>query len=137
MKRFYESFAPVALRMGWLRLRAMKVDGVIKAILYGYAYGGVFSALQEGRDPKDSSEAANVLHDLEIKACIEEGLREHDSLGGFTEHKRRWGAEPRQGCDLFIGRRSLKNSLLFWKNIWPTGRFIQEGRPANEGRSHD
>lgn len=136
MKRFYESFAPEALRKGWLRLYALKVDGVVKAVQYGYAYGGVLSALQDGCDLSFSG-IGNVLRNLVIKACIEDGLCECDFLGGFTDHKHRLGAEPREGYDLFIGRMTLKNRLLFWKNVWPTGRFIQEGRPANEGHSHD
>jgi len=137
MKRFYESFAPIALHKGWLHLHALKVDGVVCAIQYGYAYEGVFSQLQEGYDPAAFEGIGNVLRNQVIEVCIEKGLHEYDFLGGFTEHKRRWGAEQRKGLALFIGRRSLKNQLLFWKNVWPTGRFILEGRPANEGRSHD
>jgi len=136
MRQFYESFAPKSLRQGWLRLYVLKVDGVIQATQYGYVYDGVFHALQEGYVPKNFDGIGNVLRNLVFKECIEEGLQEYDFLGGFTEHKRLWRAEPREGYNLFIGRRSLKNQLLFWKNIWPTGRFIQEGRPANEGRSH-
>ncbi len=137
MKRFYESFAPVALREGWLRLYTLKVDGIIKAAQYGYVYNGIFHALQEGYVPNSFDGIGNVLRNLVFKECIKEGLQEYDFLGGVTDHKRLWRAEPREGYNLFIGRRSLKNRLLFWKNIWPTGRFIQEGRPANEGHSHD
>jgi CelD/BcsL family acetyltransferase involved in cellulose biosynthesis len=137
MKRFYESFASVALRKGWLRLYLLKVDGFIDAAQYGYAYEGVHYALQEGYNPDSFDGIGNVLRNLVFKECIEEGLREYDFLGEHTDHKRLWRAEPRQCYHLFIGRRSLKNQLLFWKNICPIGRFIQEGRPANEGRSHE
>lgn len=137
MKRFYEEFAPEALRQGWLRLYALKVNGVIKAIQYGYAYHGAYHALQEGYDPKTYDGIGNVLRNVVIETCIKEGLHEYDFLGGFSDHKRLWRAEPREGCNLFVGRKSLKNLLLFWKTVWPTGRFIQEGRPASEGRSHD
>ncbi len=136
MQRFYESFAPIALQRGWLHLHALKVDGVVRAIQYGYAYDGVFSQLQEGYDPDVFDGVGNVLRNHVIRTCIENGVREYDFLGGFTEHKRRWGAEVREGLDLLIGRRSLRNRLLFWRDIWPTGRFLQQGRPANEGRSH-
>lgn len=137
MERFYESFAPKALRKGWLRLYVLKVDGVTKAAQYGYAYGDVYYSVQEGYDPESFNGIGNILRNRVFKACIKGGLQEYDFLGGFTDHKRHWGAKQRYGKDIFIGKKSLKNSLLFWKNIWPTGRFIQEGRPANEGRSHD
>ncbi|HNY76815.1 MAG: GNAT family N-acetyltransferase [Sedimentisphaerales bacterium] len=137
MKRFYEAFAPVALRRGWLRLYGLRVDGIIRAVQYGYAYHGVFSQLQEGYDPDGFDGAGNVLRNQVIKMCIEEKMSEYDFLGGFSEHKRRWGAEPVTGYDLFVGRKSPKTRVLFWKNVWPTGRFISEGRPASEGRSHD
>ena len=137
MKRFYKSFAPKSLREGWLRLYVLTVDGVVKAVQYGYAYGNVYCSIQEGYDPKGCNGIGNVLRNRVFKACIREGLQEYDFLGGFTSHKRHWGAKQRYGVNILIGKISLKNSLLFWKNIWPTGRFIQEGRPANEGRSND
>ena len=137
MQRFYESFALVAFRHGWLRIHALKIDGVVKAILYGYVYEGVFSALQGGRDPDDSSGTTDILYNFEFESCIKEKLHEYDFLGGFSAYKRHWGAEVRNGCDLLVGKRSLKNHLLFWKEIWPTGRLVKEGGPASEGRSHD
>lgn len=137
MRQFYEFFAPKSLHQGWLRLYVLKVDGVPQAAQYGYVYDGIFHALQEGYVPESFDGIGNVLRNLAFEKCIEEGLREYDFLGGFTDHKCLWRAEPREGYDLFVGRKSLKNQLLFWKNIWPTGRFIKEGRPANEGRSQD
>lgn len=137
MKRFYESFAPVALREGWLSLNVLKVDGILQATQYGYVYDGTYHALQDGYNPDSFDGIGNVLRNLIFERCIQERLREYDFLGGFTEHKRRWGAEVRKGYNLLIGRKSLKNRLLFSRKISPMGRFIREGRPANEGRSHD
>jgi CelD/BcsL family acetyltransferase involved in cellulose biosynthesis len=115
----------------------LKVDGVIRAVQYGYAYAGVFSQLQEGYDPDGFDGIGNVLRNHVIKVSVAEGLREYDFLGGFSEHKRRWGATLAQGYDLLIGRPLAKNALLFAKCVWPTGRFIKEGRPAIDGCSHD
>jgi len=133
MKRFYERFAPQALRRGWLRLFLLEVDGAMAAVQCGYAYNGSFSAIQEGRKPESFGAVGNILRNLAIEACIEEGLAEYDFLGKISKHKRLWHAESRGGYELFIGRKSLKNRPLFWKSIWPTGRYIQEGRPANGG----
>jgi CelD/BcsL family acetyltransferase involved in cellulose biosynthesis len=136
MKRFYESFAPQALKKGWLRLWTLKIDNVDKAVQFGYSYNDLFSQLQEGYEPNGFDGIGNVLREQVFQECIKEECKEYDFLGEFTEHKRRWGAISRTGYDLFIGRKSLKNRILFWKRIWPTGRYIREGRPANEGYSH-
>ena len=126
MVRFYEQFAPAALKQGWLRLYALKVDGVVRAVQYGYAYNGTFHQLQEGFDPETFRGIGNILRNLVFKACIEEGLNDYDFLGEFTDHKRRWGAKIRFGHDLFAGRPGMKNRLLFTKYVWPTGRYLRE-----------
>jgi len=126
MRRFYERFAPEALRRGWLRIQALEVDGVARAVQYGYVYRGAYHALQEGYDPSSFDGIGNVLRNLTVKACIEDGIQEYDFLGEYTDHKRLWRAERRVGYDLIIGRRSLKNSVLFARNVWPTGRFMSE-----------
>ena len=62
-----------------------------------------------------------------IEQCIDAGVQDYDFLGGVSEHKRRWGAQERDGCDLFIAHPSkLKNKLLFSTEVWPSGRFIDE-----------
>ncbi len=122
----YRQFAARALAKGWLRFAALTQDGAIKAIQIGYAYNGNFHQLQEGFDPDYEDGAGNVLRHEVIAACIDEGLTGYDFLGGFSEHKRRWGAVERSGHDLLIGRPSLKTRLLFAKAIWPSGRHIRE-----------
>jgi CelD/BcsL family acetyltransferase involved in cellulose biosynthesis len=125
MRMFYERFSPLALEKGWLRLFALKVDGHILAVQFGYAYNGTAYALQEGYDPSSYDGIGNVLRNLVLKACIEEGLSAYDFLGEFTAHKHLWRAERRAGYDLFVGKRSAKNSLLFFRHVWPTGRFLR------------
>jgi len=122
----YRHFAAMALDKGWLRFAALTQDGTIKAIQIGYAYNGNFHQMQEGFDPDYEDGAGNVLRHEVIELCINEGLTGYDFLGGFSEHKRRWGAVERSGHDLLIGRPSLKTRLLFAKAIWPTGRHIRE-----------
>lgn len=123
---FYRHFLPVALERGWLRLVALKKDGEIEAIQVGYVYDGHFLQMQEGFNPDFVNGAGNVLRNIVIEQCIEEGLENYDFLGGFTEHKRRWGAQKRDGYDLLIGRPSLKNRLFFLREVWPSGREIRE-----------
>lgn len=123
---FYRQFLPKALAQGWLRFAALKQDGKIEAIQIGYAYNHEFLQMQEGFNPDYVNGAGNVLRHIVIEECIAEGLKKYDFLGGFTEHKRRWGAQERYGHDLLIAHPSLKNRLLFMREIWPSGRYIRE-----------
>jgi CelD/BcsL family acetyltransferase involved in cellulose biosynthesis len=123
--RFYREFAQGALEKGWLWISALRDRGEIKAIQLGYVYGGAFHQLQEGFDPQYTAGAGNVLRYEVIRECIEAGVTSYDFLGGYTEHKRRWLAEPRAGHDLFIGRRGLLNRAMFAVPVWPTGRYLK------------
>ena len=137
MERFYRRFAPEALRQGWLRVFALEVNGTVAAVQYGYAYGTTLYSVQEGYDPQARKGVGNVLRKRAIELCINDGVKTYDFLGGFSDHKRHWGAHQRWGADLLMGVSSSRNRFLFWKQIWPTGRYIREGRPACDGRSHD
>jgi CelD/BcsL family acetyltransferase involved in cellulose biosynthesis len=125
--RFYQRFAPRAQARGWLRFYGVEEDGELKAVQVGYVYGGAFHQLQEGFDPEYAAGAGNVVRALALERCVAEGLHTYDFLGGFSEHKRRWGAQERNGYDLFLGRRSLRTAPLFWREVWPSGRYL---RPA-------
>jgi CelD/BcsL family acetyltransferase involved in cellulose biosynthesis len=129
-KPFYYHVAVEAFRRGWLRLDALKVDGQIKAVQYGYTYNGTVYGIQEGYDPEAFSSIGNVLRHLVIEQCIAEGISEYDFLAGFSEHKERWGGRKRLGYDLLIGRPCLRNKLLFAGHIWPTGRFLRAASPV-------
>jgi CelD/BcsL family acetyltransferase involved in cellulose biosynthesis len=128
--RFYERFAPRAQACGWLRFYGLEEDGELKAVQVGYVYGGAFHQLQEGFDPEYAAGAGNVVRALALERCVAEGLHTYDFLGGSSEHKRRWGAQVRDGYDLFLGRRSLRTAPLFWRELWPSGRYL---RPAGGG----
>ncbi len=128
---FFEQFSRVALAKGWLRLLALKVGGEIQAVQYGYAENGCFYSVQEGYLPEGSPGMGNVLRKFVIEACIDEGIGEYDFLGGYSDHKRHWGAVRRAGQDLFVGRRTPKNWILFRRKIWPTGRHMRQNLPSS------
>ena len=127
---FFRQFVPVALRKGWLRFYGLREQGEFKAAQIGYVYRNVFHQLQEGFDPTYRKGVGNVLRAKVIEACIEEGVEAYDFLGEMTEHKRRWLAQPRTGHDLMIGRRTLKNGLLFAAGVWPSGRYMHQVSPV-------
>ncbi|HFE36916.1 MAG TPA: GNAT family N-acetyltransferase [Gammaproteobacteria bacterium] len=125
MKNFYREFIPVALEKGWLLLMAIRNGGDLKSIQLGYVYDGNFLQLQEGFDPEYVDGAGNVLRLEVIQKCIEDGVTYYDFLGGSSEHKRRWGGKERFGVDLLAGKVSWKNRILFFKEVWPTGKFME------------
>jgi CelD/BcsL family acetyltransferase involved in cellulose biosynthesis len=121
---FYRRFAPSARERGWLRLYALEAAGKIRAMQIGYRYADTFLALQDGFDPDFVAGVGNVLRHHVIEACIREGIRHYDFLGVMSEHKRRWGAEAREGVDVFVLRRGLWTAPLAATKMWPTGRYL-------------
>ena len=126
LKRFYEIFLPRALNNGWLRIFSLRSTDSTIAVQYGLSYEGVFSQVQEGFNPVKHSGAGNVLRNHVIQQLIEEGHAEYDFLGGFTEHKRRWGARERIGSDYIVTNNSAMGRLLRFFPVWPTGRYMHE-----------
>lgn len=131
---FYRSFAPKALEQGWLAVFALEAAGEFQAVQIGYVYGNVYHQLQEGFAPDYVAGVGNVLRMQAIAQMIREGISSYDFLGGMSEHKRRWTAQPRTGTDLLIvsGRARARWLALF--PIWPTGRFLQA--PAVTRQAH-
>lgn len=127
---FYRQFAPIAQRNGWLRLYVYREEGDIKAVQFGYVYGGVFFQVQEGFDPGYVKGVGNVLRAKVIEACVAEGVESYDFLADMSEHKRRWLARPRTGHDLLIGRGTLRNIVVDRAGIWPSGRFMRQVSPS-------
>ncbi len=123
--KFYREFAPRALDLGWLSVWALRDGPAFKAVQCGYVYNDIFYSMQEGFDPGYLPGAGNMLRLAVIRHCIESGIRHYDFLGGYTEHKSRWGAKLRHGQDLFIGRPGLANRVIFLANVWPTGRYLR------------
>ena len=125
---FYGRFTRVALQEGWLRFFGLRDEGTLKAVQIGYVYRNVFHQLQEGFDPDYLHGAGNVLRARVIEACIEEGVEAYDFLGEMSEHKRRWLGQARAGCDLLIGRPTLKSLPLF-HGVWPSCRLMRQDGP--------
>ncbi len=131
MENFYRRFTPKALANGWLSLFGLEVDGEISAVQYGFVYGNKFLSLQEGFDPQGPPGLGIVLRNRVMMWCIENKIEEYDFLGVHSQHKQNWGAEERWGWHLFLGRKCLKNLPLSFKEVWPSGRYIEEGLPVN------
>jgi CelD/BcsL family acetyltransferase involved in cellulose biosynthesis len=122
---FYRRFTGVALSRDWLRFFALKRGDEFIAVQIGYAYKGEFLQLQEGFDPAGQAGQGNVLRARVIEACIAEGITSYDFLGEFTEHKRRWLAQVREGHDLFVTHGGAKSAGLRGLGVWPSGRYLR------------
>ena len=121
---FYRNFVPEAQKKGWLLLMGIADGRDVKAIQIGYLYNSHFHQIQEGFDPNYTAGAGNVLRLKIIEHCIELKAEYYDFLGGYSEHKRRWGAVKREGFDIFIGNGSLKSRILFLFEVWPSGKYL-------------
>jgi len=136
MADFYRRFAPLAFQNDWLCIFRLKLDNVIYAVQYGYVYKGCYHQVQEGFDPKISG-VGNILRMRVMEWCITKGIVGYDFLGNHTKHKEDWGSLERCGSQLFLGlSHRPKNKFLALREFCPTGRFIDQGRPANFGKSH-
>ena len=103
-----------------------RLQGQLKAVQFGFREGSSYLQIQEGFDPNLPSGVGNALRYFSLKCYIEQGIRHFDFLGGYTEHKQRWGGERVEGADVMLvaNRHWLKASLL--RQVWPTGRWIND-----------
>ncbi|MCP5078104.1 MAG: GNAT family N-acetyltransferase [Psychromonas sp.] len=123
---FYKLFTQQALKRNWLRLLSLEVEGEIQAMQIGYLYKQRFLAVQEGFNPDFIAGSGQVLRYFSFTQNIKEQVKEYDFLGVYTNHKRRWLAEKRLGCNLFIFPNKVKNFPFKLRPIWPMGAYLNE-----------
>ena len=81
---------------GWLRLFALRLDGAIAAVMYGFSYNHRFYFYQHGFDSKYESHSVGVvLMGLTIQTAIDEGAIEFDMLYGTEGYKKLWARDER------------------------------------------
>jgi len=95
-ERLYRGFTRAAAAKGWLRLYLLELDGVPLAGDLACAIGGEAFLVKTGFDEKlaDASPGL-VLRGEVLSACIDEGFRGYDFLGGPDSYKLRWTEELR------------------------------------------
>ena len=104
VRAFQEEVTRRALDRGWLRMYALRLNGAIAAVMYGFNYGGTFYFYQHGFDDRYKAQSVGlVLMGLSIRAAIDEGAREFDMLWGTEPYKFLWarGARILQRIELF------------------------------------
>jgi CelD/BcsL family acetyltransferase involved in cellulose biosynthesis len=96
VRAFQEEITRRALDRGWLRIYALRLDGEIAAVMYGFNYGGTFSFYQHGFDDRYKAHSVGLaLMGLSIRAAIAEGAGEFDMLWGTEPYKFLWARDAR------------------------------------------
>ena len=125
VRAFHEAATKDALERGWLRMYALRLDGRLAAVMYGFNSGSRFYFYQHGYDEQFSSLSVGlVLMALTIRAAIAEGALEFDMLWGTEPYKSLWTHEARrlQRVDLF----PLRLSEVFHRHAAEARRGIAQ-----------
>ena len=116
-RAFYMDVSREFLRRGWLRFYHLEVDSVIRASQFGFKFNGILHSLQEAFDhefhPPGVGGVGVVLRGMAIRACIDEGIRGYDFLGGIEDFKTRWGTQTHYVRRVRIGAPGLSGALAF------------------------
>jgi CelD/BcsL family acetyltransferase involved in cellulose biosynthesis len=140
ISRFERELAPLALRLGWLRLWTMELDDRPAVALFGLRYGDSEWALRIGRDPdprRRNLSVGLVLFAHAIKAACEDGMRLYRLGRGASDYKARLSdADP--GLDQLTTARGLRGRLALWGAgardslpVWARRRLVN---PASRPR---
>jgi len=103
-RAFHEEATRRALDHGWLRMYALRVNGAVAAVMYGFALNGRFYFYQHGYDETYAGHSIGlVLMALTIRTAIDEGAGEFDMLWGTEPYKFLWARDARilQRIELF------------------------------------
>ena len=104
IRAFHEAATARALECGWLNMFALRLDGDVAAVMYGFNYGGRFYFYQHGYDERYGSHSIGlVLMALTVQAALADGVGEFDMLWGTETYKALWARDARvlQRVDLF------------------------------------
>lgn len=96
IRAVHSQAAPFLLERGWLRLHALRLDGEVAAVWYGFSAKGRFHYYLSGFDPNFSQyNLGTLLIGYAIEHAVREGADEFDFLRGGEPYKYDWGATDR------------------------------------------
>jgi CelD/BcsL family acetyltransferase involved in cellulose biosynthesis len=96
LQSFHREVAAGMLAAGRLRLYGLRIDGQVRAVLYGFVQGRRFFSYLGGFDPRLAVLSPGTLMIWQaMTAAIAESLEEFDFLRGGEPYKYRWGARDR------------------------------------------
>jgi CelD/BcsL family acetyltransferase involved in cellulose biosynthesis len=93
---FHNEAAPRLLDAGALRMYAIRRNGTIVAVFYGFALQGTTYYYLSGYDPDlERLSIGNLIVAHAIEEAVREGMHTFDFLRGAEEYKYAWGAVDR------------------------------------------
>jgi CelD/BcsL family acetyltransferase involved in cellulose biosynthesis len=104
VRAFQDEVTRRAFARGGLRMYALRLDGALAGVMYGFSHGARFYFYQHGFDERFKDRSVGlVLMALTIRAALDEGAREFDMLWGVEPYKFLWARDrrPLQRLDLF------------------------------------
>jgi CelD/BcsL family acetyltransferase involved in cellulose biosynthesis len=92
-RQFYRRMAEAFLRKDWLEFWLLELEGNVVAAQFCFRYRESAYLLQEGFDPESAAHRVGyALRATMLERFIRSGVKRYDFLGGFSDHKRNWGA---------------------------------------------
>lgn len=93
---FYFTIARRFFDRGWIRLFHLVYGGETAGIGWTFAYKGRYYGFSQGlNDDLLAYNPGNILQEMELRAAIDDGMREYDFMWGSEEYKYKWGATHR------------------------------------------
>jgi CelD/BcsL family acetyltransferase involved in cellulose biosynthesis len=108
----------VFVRLGWLELRFLEIEGNPIAVEYGFRYGGKVYGYQLGFDPAFSRLGpGTVLLGMRVQQLITEGYRELDMLRGSGAYKYHWTKVDRENHNYVIPRPGVRGLTSYTQDL--------------------
>lgn len=103
VERFHRLAAPRLAQAGMLRMTALRLDGRVVGVVYGFQRGGVFYSYLGGYEPslREFSPGALAI-EAAMQRAREEGCTSFDFLRGAEAYKYAWGAVDRTQYRILI-----------------------------------
>lgn len=123
VQAFHRDAARQLLQKGWLRLFALRLDGLTQASLYCFAYGDRLCYYQGGFEPTLARlSLGTVLTARAIQSAIAEGRQVFDFLRGDEPYKAKWTGAARTNARRIITRAGtpfvpLSKRVQVWEDI--------------------
>ncbi len=134
MKEFYLRVSALFQQRGWLRLSALRVDGLVDVMEYGVVYGDTYYSLQGGCSARGLELKAGHVLQYHIFESLVGHLREFRFLRGAERYKYQWGCADQwtasvalhRGAKAQVAGRSQSAARIFKGLI---KRLVRRGRP--------
>ena len=103
LRAFHDEATRRFLDRGWLRMFVLRVNGAPAAVMYGFLHNRTFYFYQHGFDDSYQQHSIGlVLMALSIRAALEEGAVEFDTLWGTEPYKFLWARQTRELSNIHL-----------------------------------